>query len=159
MSTKANVPSGLRIPPQQQQQISEEQAERQLNQLVSELRLLEQYYSEISTRLQAASAGLSDIRSAILAVDGLAKNQKSDMLVPIGGGLLLPIGSVEAKRVVMSVGAGVAIEKDLDSARAYLQAREKELEKAVQALDQQRREIGSRLETGRAVLQQVTGQA
>jgi len=139
-------------------QMTEEQAERQLNQLVAEIQTLESYYNDIVSRIQAASAGLSDFRAAIQAVDALILSQKNDLLIPIGGGLLIPISDVEAKRLILSVGAGVAIEKDLDSSKAFLQAREKELERAATALEQQRREIGSRLESSRAVLQRLTGQ-
>jgi prefoldin alpha subunit len=120
--------------------------------------MLEAYYGEIVARIQTASAGLSDIRGAIQALDALSKNQKGEFLLPIGGGVLLPLGNVEASKLIVSVGAGVAVEKNLDSARTYLQAREKELQNALSALEQQRREIGSRLETGRSILQQLSGQ-
>ena len=140
-------------------QLTEEQAEQQLNQLVSEIRTLEAYYNEGVSRIQAASSGLADFRAAIQGVDSLIQNPKSDLLVPIGGGLLLPVNEIEAKTLILSVGAGVAIEKDLNSCKAFLQAREKELEKAISALEQQRREIGSRLDSGRAVLQRITGQS
>jgi len=142
-----------------QNQMTEEQAERQLNQLVSEIQTLESYYNDILSRIQAASAGLSDFRAAIQAVDALMQSQKNDLLIPIGGGLLLPVSDVEGKHLILSVGAGIAIEKDLESSKAFLQAREKELERAANALEQQRREIGSRLESSRAVLQRLTGQA
>jgi prefoldin alpha subunit len=142
-----------------QPQLTEEQAERQLNQLVNEIQTLEAYYNDIVSRIQAASAGLNDFRAAIQAVDILMQSPKNDLLIPIGGGLLLPVSDVEGKRLVLSVGAGVAIEKDLDSSKAFLQAREKELERAASALEQQRREIGSRLDSNRAVLQRLTGQS
>jgi prefoldin alpha subunit len=142
-----------------QKEITEEQAEQQLNQLVSEIRTLESYYNEIMSRMQAASNGLTEFRAAIQAVDTLNQTEKNDLLIPIGGGLLLPVLEVQAKRLILSVGAGVALEKDLDSAKVFLQAREKELERAVNALEQQRKEIGSRLESGRTVLQQLTGQS
>ena len=109
--------------------------------------------------MQAASNGLTEFRVAIQAVDTLNQGQKNDLLIPIGGGLLLPVPEVETKRVILSVGCGVAIEKDLDSAKAFLQAREKELERAVSALEQQRREIGSRLESRRPFCKQLTGQS
>ncbi|MDA4111063.1 MAG: prefoldin subunit alpha [Thaumarchaeota archaeon] len=147
-SPMAQVPSAL----------TEEQAEQQLNQLVSELRTLEAYYNEIVSRIQSASAALSDFRAAIQALDALIQNPKSDLLVPIGGGLLLPVNDVSAKTLILSVGAGIAMEKDLNSCKIFMQAREKELERAISSLEQQRREIGSRLDSGRAVLQKITGQ-
>jgi prefoldin alpha subunit len=152
--SKQNLP--IYRPPKE---ITQEQAEQQLNQLVSEIRTLEAYYNEIVSRMQAASNGLTEFRAAIQAVDALNQGQKSDLLIPIGGGLLLPVSEVETKRLILSVGAGVALEKDMDSAKSFLQAREKELERAVDALEQQRKEIGSRLESGKAVLQQLTGQS
>jgi prefoldin alpha subunit len=144
---------------QQPPQLTEEQAEQQLNQLVSEIRTLEAYYNEIVSRIQAASSGLSDFRAAIQGVDALSQNPKSDLLIPIGGGLLLPVNGVEANSVILSVGAGVAIQKDLPSCKVFLQAREKELERAISGLEQQRREIGSRLDSARAILQRITGQS
>ena len=140
-------------------QFTQEQAEQQLNQLLSEIRILEGYYNEIVARIQAASAGLSDIRSAVLSIDALAQNQNEDFLLPIGAGMLLPAANLSTKRLIVNVGGGVAIEKDLDSAKAFLKAREKELETALNSLEQQRREISSRLETGRNILQQITGQS
>ena len=140
-------------------QLTEEQAEQQLNQLLNEIRLLETYYNEVSGRLQMASAALSETHSAIQAIDGLDQNPKAELLVPIGGGLLLPTTNSEVKTVILNVGAGVAIEKDFNSAKAFLQTHEKDLEKAMSSLEQQRREIGSRLEAGRSILQRLTSQA
>jgi prefoldin alpha subunit len=144
---------------QQPPQLTEEQAEQQLNQLVSEIRTLEAYYNEIVSRIQAASNGLTDFRAAIQGVDALMQNPKSDLLIPIGGGLLLPVNGVEATSLILSVGGGIAIQKDLNSCKVFLQAREKELERAISGLEQQRREIGSRLDSSRAVLQRITGQS
>ena len=140
-------------------QFTQEQAEQQLNQLLSEIRTLEAYYNEIVARIQAASAAVSDIRSAVLSIDCLAQNQNEDFLLPIGAGMLLPAANLSTKRLIVNVGGGVAIEKDLDSAKAFLKARERELETALNSLEQQRREISSRLEAGRNILQQITGQS
>lgn len=140
-------------------QLTEEQAEQQLNQLLNEIRMLETYYNEIVSRIQVASSGLSEARSAIQALDGLDQNPNAEILVPIGGGLLLPTTNKEVKKIVLSVGAGVAIEKDYNSAKVFLQAHEKDLEKAINSLEQQRRDIGSRLETGKSILQRLTTNA
>lgn len=139
--------------------LTEEQAEQQLNQLLNEIRMLETYYNEIVSRIQVASAGLNETRMAIQALEGLDQNPKIEMLIPIGGGLLLRTENSESKKIILSVGAGVAIEKDYNSAKVFLQAHEKDLEKALTSLEQQRREIGSRLDSGRSILQRLTTQA
>ena len=155
--------SGTKLPVTQSKQQSEAelqaQAEQQLERLVQEVRALEGYYQELTQREQSASNALSETRSAIDAVDGLAKNPKSEVLLPIGAGILLPLKEVEAKKYLISVGAGVAIEKDVPSVRAFLATRQKEIQQAVTALEQQRREIGTRLDAGKSALQQITGQS
>lgn|SRR5579875_1531875 len=152
-------PSGFAPTKRPTEQELQAQAEQQLNQLVSELRVLEAYYQEVSARQQAASAALTDTRSALEAITGLAKSPKNEVLIPIGAGLLLPAKDLDASRFVVSVGAGVALEKDLASATQFLENRQKELQSALSSIDQQRREIGSRLEAGRAALQELTGQS
>lgn len=137
-------------------QLTEEQAEQQLNQLLNEIRMLETYYNETVNRIQVASAGLTDARMAIQALEGLDQNPNGELLVPIGGGLLMPTKNSDAKKIILSVGAGVALEKDFNSAKVFLQAHEKDLEKALNSLEQQRREIGTRLDAGKSILQRLT---
>jgi len=121
--------------------------------------MLEGYYQEATDRTQSAFDALNETRSAIDAVDGLAKSPKSEVLLSVGAGVLLPVKEVEVKKYLISVGAGVAIEKDVPAVRAFLEARQKEIQQAVTMLEQQRREIGTRLEAGRSALQQITGRS
>ena len=133
------------------------QAEQQLERLVNEVRVLEGYFQEVTARAQSASNALSETRSAIEAIEGLSASSKSEVLLPIGAGILLPLKDVESKKYLVSVGAGVAIEKDMTSVKVFLEDRQKEVQSAVSALEQQRREIGSRLEAGKSALRQITG--
>jgi prefoldin alpha subunit len=153
-------PTPLPMIPQRQPSEAEleAQAEQQLNQLLTEIRMLESYYQEALARVQAASTALSDSRSAIEAINAMIADPKNEFLLPIGGGLLMPVKDLGVTKLLLSVGAGVVVEKDLDSAKAFLQTRQKELEKALTSLEQQRREIGTRLDQDRAVLRQATGQ-
>lgn len=137
--------------------VSEQQIQEQFNQLVSEVRLLEAYYQEIVTRQQTASAALMDARAALEAMGSLSKTENSELLVPLGGGTLIFASAGKLERLVVSVGAGVAIEKTTDAAKTFLEGRKRDLEKAVTTLEGQRKEIGSRLEVGRATIQRIAG--
>jgi prefoldin alpha subunit len=137
---------------------SASQLEQKLNQLVAEVRLLEAYYQEVEIREQTASAALADTRSAQEAIGALSSSSESDVLVPIGGGVLLPAKAPPARKLIVNVGANVALEKSPDSAKVFLQNRQAELEKAVTALEQQRRELAARLDAGRAAIQQMAQQ-
>jgi prefoldin alpha subunit len=142
--------------PRRPTQSTENQLEQQINQLVGELRVLEAYFQEIEIRRQTASAALLDTRAASEALGAMSATSDNELLVPIGGGLLLPVNSGPVKKFVVNIGAGAAVEKSPDSAKIFLQSREKELEKAVTTLEQQRTEVSSRLEAGRAALQQIS---
>ncbi len=156
MSVRTRRLSGESTKPSAASAQSIEDAQQKFNQLVQEVRILETYYQEIISRQQAISSGIADARAALDALDGLSKSEQTDLLVPIGGGTLLPVSSPPLERLVVSIGAGVAMEKDVASAKAFLTARRQELEKAITALEEQRKEIGSRLEAQRAVLQRMT---
>jgi prefoldin alpha subunit len=132
-----------------------QEIQQQFNQLVAEVRLLESYYQEIVTRQQSISAALIDTRAALEALDALPLSDNAELLVPIGGGTLIPVSAPPIKNVVVSVGAGVAVEKNREAAKSYLDGRKSDLEKAVTQLEQQRKEIGSRLEVGRATIQRI----
>ncbi len=147
-----------KVPRRTQKIDLQEQAEQKLNQLVAELRVLEAYYQEIELRRQSASAALLDSRSATEALNVLSTSSPNEMLVPIGGGLLLTVTAPPARKFIVNIGAGVATEKSFDSAKIFLHSRESELEKAVTNLEQQRREVGSRLEAGRSALNQMSQQ-
>lgn len=136
---------------------SEQQIQEQFNQLVGEVRLLEAYYQEVVTRQQSVSAALIDTRAALEAIETLSKADSNELLVPIGGGTLMFATSSNMDRLIVSVGAGVAIEKNKESAKTFLQSRRQDLERAVSSLENQRKEIGSRLEVGRATIQKIAG--
>jgi prefoldin alpha subunit len=137
--------------------LSEQQVQEQFNQLVSEVRLLEAYYQEVLTRQQTASAALMDTRAALDSLDSLSKTSANELLVAIGGGTLVFATVDKLEKLIVSVGAGVAIEKTVESAKAFLETRRQELEKAVTALEGQRKEIGARLEVGRSTIQRIAG--
>ncbi len=148
-------PSASLGPTTRSAQENQQQVQQQFNQLVEEVRLLESYYQEVVTREQSLSAALIDNRAAHEALDVLSKTESNDLLVPIGGGTLVPVSAPPVEKLVVSVGAGIAVEKSAEDAKSFLTSRRQELEKGVTTLEQQRKEIGSRLEVGRATLQRI----
>ncbi len=118
--------------------------------------MLEAYYQEVVNRQQTVSSALLDTRAALEALEVLSKSGNSELLVPVGGGTLIFATAGSLDKLIVSVGAGVAIEKNLESARSFLQVRRQDLEKAINSLESQRKEIGSRLNVGRATIQRIT---
>jgi prefoldin alpha subunit len=74
-------------------------------------------------------------------------------------GTFIKTKTIPNEKIVINVGAGVAIEKDHDSALSYLESKIKELEVAFQETNSQRQQIAANLEQGKQQMQQIMQQS
>src|SRR3990172_8423157 len=102
-------------------QVKEEDLVRQL---AAEIRILEGSASALQSRLDIVRAAINEITLAHATLDGLAKMQEGDdTLVPVGAGSYIRMKIADSKKLVMGVGAGAAIEKDVESSVEELKGR------------------------------------
>ena len=131
--------------------MSQEQAE----QLMQQMQMLETYFSDLSQR---EGTFLSVLREAIAAIDSmkaLSQKPESETLVPIGMGTFIPTKISSNNKIVMNIGAGVSVEKDIPSAINYLEARVKEIEVALQDTAAKKQDAAAQLEKGKAQINQL----
>ena len=131
--------------------MSEEQAE----QLMQQMQMLETYFSDLSQREVTFMNILREATASIESIQSLGKNPESETLVPIGMGTYVPTKISSASKIVMNIGAGIAVEKDFPSAINYLEARMKEIEVALQDTAAKKQDASSRLEQGKAQMNQM----
>ena len=131
--------------------MSEEQAE----QLMQQMQMLETYFSDLSQR---EGTFLNIMREAVASIESIKSlNQKpeSETLVPIGMGTYVQAKILSNTKIVMNIGAGIAVEKDFSSAINYLEARIKEVEVALQDTVAKKQDAAGRLEQGKAQINQL----
>ncbi|MDH3780964.1 MAG: prefoldin subunit alpha [Nitrosopumilus sp.] len=131
--------------------MSEEQAE----QLMQQMQMLETYFSDLSQR---EGTFLNIMREAVASIESIKSlNQKpeSETLVPIGMGTYVQTKILSNTKIVMNIGAGIAVEKDFASAINYLEARIKEVEVALQDTVAKKQDAAGRLEQGKAQINQL----
>ena len=131
--------------------MSQEQAE----QLMQQMQMLETYFSDLSQRENTFLSVLKEATSAIDSIKSLSQSSDSETLVPIGMGTYLPTKISSTNKIIMNIGAGVAVEKDFPSAINYLEARIKEIEVALQDNAAKKQDAASRLEQGKAQINQL----
>ena len=131
--------------------MSEEQAE----QLMQQLQMLETYFSDLSQRENTFGNIFRDAIASIESIQSLAKNPESESLVPIGMGTYVQTKISANTKIVMNIGAGIAVEKDFPSAINYLEARIKEIEIALQDTIAKKQDAAARLEQGKAQMNQM----
>jgi len=103
------------------------------------------------------NAAITELRVSSMTLEGLQKEKKgSQLFVPIGGGSYVKAKLVTAKKVVVGIGADVAVERTLKEAKAELEARIAEMEKTREALGQQFNQVVERIQENRGKLEEVT---
>ena len=134
-------------------------SEEQAQQMLQQMQMLENMYTELSQKENSIKNIIRDADSAIKSIQEIKVNPDSESLVPIGMGTFIKTKNIPNEKVVVNVGAGVAIEKNPDSALNYLESKIKELEVALQETNAQRQQIAANLEQGKQQMQQIMQQS
>lgn len=130
-------------------------SEEQAQQLLQQMQMLESYFGELSQREGTLYNILREAASAIESLKSLKEKPQSDTLVPIGMGTFVQTKISSSEKIVLNIGAGVSMEKDVDSAINYLEARLKEIEVALQDTVTKKQDASMRLEQGKEQMNQL----
>ena len=117
--------------------------------------MLEGYFSELT---QKEGSIISVIREASFAIDSLkAIDDKTndETLVPIGLGTFVKTKLIPNQKLILNVGAGIAIEKDRNSTINFLESRLKEMQVALQEINVQKQQASASLEQGKQQMNQL----
>ena len=134
-------------------------SEEQAQQMLQQMQMLENMFAELSQKQNSITNIIRDANSAIKSIQEIKENPDSENLVPVGMGTFIKTKTIPNEKVVVNVGAGVAMEKDHDSALNYLESKIKELEVALQETNSQRQQIAANLEQGKQQMQQIMQQS
>ncbi|WP_297465679.1 prefoldin subunit alpha [Thermococcus sp.] len=105
----------------------------QIERLAYEYQLLQAQAQLLAQNLELLTLGKNEFQAVKETLEGLreVEDEKPEILVPIGAGSFLKGMVVDRENAIVSVGAGYAVEKNLDDAIAYLDARIREYEEAI----------------------------
>lgn len=103
------------------------------------------------------NAAITELRVSSMTLEGLEKEKKdAQLFVPIGGGSYVKAKLETAKKVVVGIGADVAVERTIKEAKEELEVRIAELEKTREALGQQFNQVVGRIQENRGKMEEVT---
>ena len=122
-----------------------------------ESRYLEETVKEIQSRVNMTNAAITELRVSNMTLEGLEKEKKgAQLFVPIGGGSYVKAKLETTKKVVVGIGADVAVEKSLKETKVELEARIAEFEKTRETLGQQFNQVVGRFQENRKTMEEVT---
>ena len=137
-------------------QMKEEEIVRQL---ATEIRILEGSVTTLQSRLEVVRSAINEVALAHATLEGLTKMQDGDdTMVPVGAGSYIRMKLADSKKLVMGIGAGAAMEKDVMSSIEELKGRVQELDKARNSIQQQLDQTVARYEQDRETLDQLLRQ-
>ena len=129
--------------------------EERVNNLIAEVRMLESTYNDLSSRQSLLERILIETRSSLDTIKGLSASTSEEVLVPVGGGILLRASPPKTDKVLLNIGANVVVERTKDVATKFLDVRAGDLEENITAIASQRNQIAQRLESDQRALQSL----
>jgi len=130
-------------------------SEEQTQQLLYQMQMLEGYFSELSQKEASIVSIIREASSAIHSLKTIDSKADAETLVPLGLGTFVKTKIVPNEKLILNIGAGIAIEKDKDSAVNFLELRLKEMQVALQETSNQKQQIAASLEQGKQQMEQL----
>lgn len=128
--------------------VSGEQAalEQKINEMMQQARVLEAHLNEIISREAAVSRLLEEAKLASSAVQEIQSETEVESYVPVGVGVHMKVSVPPVKKLLINIGAGVAVEKNREDTINYIESRLKEFEIASKQLMGQKQQVSLRME-------------
>ena len=128
--------------------VSGEQAalEQKINEMMQQARVLEAHLNEIIAREAAVSRLLEEAKLASSAVQEVQSETEVESYVPVGVGVHMRVSVPPVKKLLINIGAGVAVEKSREDSINYIESRLKEFEIALKQLMGQKQQVSLRME-------------
>jgi len=98
-------------------------SEEQTQQLLYQMQMLEGYFSELSQKEASIVYIIREAASAIKSLKTIDDKADAETLVPLGLGTFVKTKTVPNEKLILNIGAGIAVEKDKDSAINFLELR------------------------------------
>ena len=130
-------------------------SEEQAQQLLYQMQMLEGYFSELSQKEASIVSIIREASSAIQSLKTIDNNTDNETLTPVGLGTFIKTKVVPNEKLILNIGAGIAVEKDKDSAINFLELLLKEMQVALQETSNQKQQISASLEQGKQQMEQM----
>lgn len=137
------------------------EVEKELKKKLLAYRALEGRMSTLAKQQNMFASKVLEIQSTIESIGEIKKGEKemNDILFPLGSAAYTKGAVADRNRLIVEVGADVALEKTSDEARMTLEKRKKELEEAMGVLQKEIQSISAMMQKTETDAQGIIQQA
>ncbi len=115
--------------------------QEEMNQAMMEMGMMEQKLKHLDQQLSILEQHILEDEKLQASLEDLSKGDKSEAMLPIGGGIFAKGHIDKVERVLVSVGANVAVEKNVGDAVKMLEKRKEKMMAAREDLANQVKRI------------------
>ncbi|MCD4810626.1 MAG: prefoldin subunit alpha [Methanosarcinales archaeon] len=109
---------------------NQELSKEDIQKMSTQFQQLQYQADALSQQLNMVSASLAESEKAINTITGFeGVEDGQEILIPIGSGTNIMAKLLKPDTVIMEIGAGISMEKDLDNAKKSLEIQKEELTK------------------------------
>jgi prefoldin alpha subunit len=139
--------------PSKQQEMAA--VEQRINEMVQQSRMFEAYMNDVMTRQVTVTRLMEEARLASTTIQNITSESEVESLMPVGSGVYVKTMVPPIKKLMVNLGAGVAVEKSREDALNYVESRIKEYEVAARQLEAQRQELAMRMDQLQSQINQM----
>jgi len=132
--------------------------QNEIQQKLMQYQALENTLQELSQRREIFGMRLMEIEQTKQALDEIKDSKDSDVFVPLGSSVFLPGKLKEKEKMIVEVGADVALEKEPDQVKRILEEKKKILEEGLEDLQKDMMNIVKQMRTIQPELQKAMSQ-
>lgn len=124
-----------------------EDKQSELRGLTTEIEQLQNQANAHNQNLELLTLSVQEMRQTVESLEELKSTETGrEVLLPLGTGSFLKSTLKQNDRVIIGIGAGFSVEKEIDEAKAIVDKRIQETDSAVQQTRERIAEISGRLE-------------
>lgn len=134
-----------------EQKVNEQNIENELQEKLMAYRSLENRLNSLANQQNIFASKIMEIQSTIESINEIKKQEKEansakDILFPLGSAAHVRGLVADKDKIIVEVGAGVALEKTADEAKEILEKRKKEIEDAMTVLQKDLQSISAAMQ-------------
>ena len=124
-----------------------EEKQKEMQRLTSEIEALQNQIGVHKQNLELLTMSSAEMRQTLETLEQLKSTEAGrEVLIPLGSGSFVKSSLKQNDKVIIGVGSGFSIEKDIDEAKAIVDKRVQETDSATNKTGERVQEISSRLE-------------